>query len=107
MRPDINKPFFFSINHLTKADRIKLFYGVKYNGLIYYLLKTLGVNDCKQLDYNKKIDDLSFDYMCKVISKIEAEYARNPPAEFINFEIFRCLVRLRNPRFDIRTRCNK
>ncbi len=99
MSVDQAKPFFFFVTHITKDDAAKLLYGIKYNGLNYYLYKSHGINDCEQLDHNPKLAEEIFDTMCKVITEIEKEYERTPPLEFINFDIFNCLVRARNPRY--------
>ncbi|MDP9048683.1 MAG: hypothetical protein M3N14_11135 [Bacteroidota bacterium] len=96
-----DKPLFFSVHHIIKAQNVKLIYGVQYNGLRYFLFKTQGVNDCEQLDYHPKLAPDVFNMMCEVITEIEREYKKTPPVEFINFDIFNFMVRTKNPMYDL------
>ena len=94
-----NRPFFFSVKHIIKPFATKLIYGIKYNNLDYFLIKTLGVNDCEHLDSQPRIDQPTYDKICDVITVIEKEYKKTPPIEYINIEIHNILVKLKNPRY--------
>jgi len=97
--PDPNTPYFFSVNHITMPFPTKLIYGIKFKGLIYYLYKSLGIEDCEQLDNHQKLEAGIFKRMCDVITAIEIEYKRIPPIQYINLDIFNILVRADNPGF--------
>lgn len=94
-----DRPFFFSVKHIIKPFATKLIYGIKYNGLDYFLIKTLGVRDCEHLDSQPPIDESTYNKICDVITVIEKEYKKTPPLEFINIEIHNILVKMKNPRF--------
>ena len=96
MTPNDNTPFFFSVKHIIKPHTSKLVYGIRYNETNYFIQKTHGVDDCEQLDENKKLDPKAFKVICDVISEIEKEYKKMPPIEFINMDIFKILARKRN-----------
>ena len=100
MNPINDPPIFFSVKHIITPIKTKLIYGIMYKNLEYFLFKTLGLNDCEQLDSNPKLDIEIFDTMCEVITEIEREYKKIPPLEFINMDIFNILVRVKNPRYE-------
>jgi hypothetical protein len=91
--------FFFSVRHIIKPFATKLIYGIRYNGLDYFLIKTLGINDCEHLDSHPMIDQPAYDKICDVITAIEKEYKKTPPIEFINLELHNILVKMANPRY--------
>ncbi len=45
-------PLFFSVSHIIKPFNTKLIYGVRYRELNYFLLKTLGMKECEQLEHS-------------------------------------------------------
>ena len=94
-----DQPFFFSVKHIIKPFATKLIYGIKYNGLDYFLIKTLGTNDCEHLDSNPVIDQPTYKKICDVITAIEKEYKKTPPIEYINLDIHDILVNMKNPRY--------
>ena len=100
MTPPADQPFFFSVKHIIKPFSTKLIYGIRFNELDYFLIKTFGMNDCDQLDDNARLNAEIFNTMCDVITEIEKEYSKTPPLEFINIDIFNMLVRVKNPRFN-------
>ena len=95
-----DQPFFFSVRHIIKPYATKLIYGIRYNHMDYFLIKTLGVNDCEHLDNHPFIDQGIYDKICDVITAIEKEYKKTPPIEFINIEIHNILVKMKNPRYE-------
>jgi len=94
-----NRPVFFSVKHIIKPFATKLIYGIKYNNLDYFLIKTLGVNDCEHLDSQPMIDQPTYDKICDVITVIEKEYKKTPPIEYINIDIHNIVVKMKNPRY--------
>jgi hypothetical protein len=100
MNPINDQPVFFSVKHIITTVRTKLIYGIRHKDLDYFLYKTLGLNDCEQLDGNPKLDPEVFNIMCEVITEIEKEYKKIPPIEFINMDVFNILVNAKNPRFE-------
>lgn len=96
-----DQPFFFSVKHIIKPFATKLIYGIKYNGLDYFLIKTLGMNDCQHLDTHPMIDQPTYDKICDVITLIEKEYKKTPPIEYINMDIHNVLVKMKNPRYKV------
>ena len=85
--------FFFSVNHIIKPFNAKLIYGIRYRELDYFLLKTFGMEECEQLDNNPQLSPEISHKMCEVITKIEKEYKKAPPLEFINMDVFNILVK--------------
>lgn len=100
MTPDRKMPFFFSVEHITKPYPTKLIYGVRFIGVVYYFMKSIGLDDCVQLDGNPVIDPDIFANICLVITEIENEYKRVPPVETFNLEIHDMLVQAKNPGYD-------
>jgi hypothetical protein len=86
-------PIFFSVSHIIKPYNTKLIYGIKYHELDYFLLKTLGVEDCEQLDNNSRLDPDVLDKICEVITQVEKEYKKAPPLEYINMDVFNILFK--------------
>jgi len=85
--------FFFSVTHIIKPFNTKLIYGIKYGELDYFLLKTLGIEECEQLDNNSRLDAEILDKICEIITQVEKEYKKAPPLEFINMDIFNILFK--------------
>lgn len=86
-------PIFFSVSHIIKPFNTKLIYGVKYQEINYFLLKTLGVEECEQLDNNSRLDENVLNKICEVITQVEREYKKAPPLEFINMDVFNILFK--------------
>ncbi|HEY9002873.1 MAG TPA: hypothetical protein VIM89_16080 [Mucilaginibacter sp.] len=86
-------PLFFSVSHIIKPFNTKLIYGVRYHELDYFLLKTLGIEDCEQLDNNSRLDSEVLYKICEVITQVEKEYKKAPPLEFINMDVFNILLK--------------
>lgn len=86
-------PIFFSVSHIIKPFNTKLIYGVRYRELDYFLLKTLGVEECEQLDNNSRLDADVLNKICEVITQVEREYKKAPPLEFINMDVFNILFK--------------
>lgn len=86
-------PIFFSVSHIIKPFNTKLIYGVRYRELDYFLLKTLGVEECEQLDNNSRLDANVLNKICEVITQVEREYKKAPPLEFINMDVFNILFK--------------
>ena len=84
-------PLFFSVNHIIKPFNTKLIYGIRYHELDYFLLKTLGIEECEQLDNNSRLDAEVLGKICEVITQIEKEYKKAPPLEYINMDVFNIL----------------
>ncbi|MDB5140871.1 MAG: hypothetical protein JWR12_2787 [Mucilaginibacter sp.] len=95
-----NQTCFFSVKHITKELSAKLIYGIHLNTFDYFLSKSLGLNDCEQLDSNPQLDADLLDVICTVITEVENKYKKRPTLELINNEIFRILGRIRNPRLN-------
>jgi hypothetical protein len=87
-----NQPCFFTVNHITKPFSTKLIYGISLNNISYFLAKSLGINDCEQLDSNALLDPGVLNEMCTVITEIELAFRKAPSLEFLNMEIFRKLI---------------
>ena len=84
---------FFSVNHIIKPFNTKLIYGIRYHELDYFLLKTLGIEECEQLDNNSRLAPEVLDKICKIITQVEMEYKKAPPLEFINMDVFNILFK--------------
>jgi hypothetical protein len=100
MKPILNMHFFFSVTQIIKPQGNRIIYGVHYGGQDYFILKSLGMHNCEQLDSKARLNEDVIHTMCKVITTIESDYKKTPPLEFINFDIYSQLVRLQNPDFD-------
>lgn len=86
-------PLFFSVSHIIKPFNTKLIYGIRYHELDYFLLKTLGSEECEQLDNNSRLNPEVLGKICEVITQIEKEYKKPPPLEFINMDVFNILFK--------------
>lgn len=86
-------PLFFSVNHIIKPFNTKLIYGIRYHELDYFLLKTLGAEECEQLDSNSRLAPEVLGKICEVITQVEKEYKKAPPLEFINMDVFNILFK--------------
>jgi hypothetical protein len=84
-------PIFFSVNYIIKPFNTKLIYGIRYNKRDYFLLKTLGMEECEQLDNNSRLDPEILDKICHIITQVEKEYKKAPPLEFINMDVYNIL----------------
>jgi hypothetical protein len=85
-------PFFFSVKHIIKPLSSQLIYVIRFNDLDYFLIKTPGISDCEQLDNQPRFDINILTRICQVISKIERDYKKTPPLEYINMDIFNILA---------------
>jgi len=94
-----NQSYFFSVARITKDYPDKFIYSVLLNVKTYYLSKTIGVNDCHQLDDNPVLDGIVFNELCEILTEIEREYERKPSVDFINQQIFTILGRIRSTKF--------
>jgi hypothetical protein len=94
-----NQSCFFSVARITKEYPDRLVYTISLNNKAYYLSKTIGINDCQQLDANLKLENELFNELCEILTEIELEYQRNPSTDFINQQIFKILGRIRATRF--------
>lgn len=97
MSPNNERSFFFAVKNIIKPFAAKLIYNIRYNNLDYFILKTLNGSDCEQLDSNPRIAPDIFTKICNTILEVEKEYKKTPPLELINIEIFKILLRLRDP----------
>jgi hypothetical protein len=100
MKPILNIRFFFSVTQIIKPHGTRIIYGIHYSGQDYFILKSLGMYNCEQLDNKGRLETEVMETMCRVITTIESDYKKAPPLEFINFDIYSQLVRLQNPDFD-------
>jgi len=87
--------YFFSILHVTRQSGAKLIYGLLLNSEIYYLSKSLGRNDCAQLDNHALLQPDLLDEICGIISTFETAYEKYPSLEFVNEEIIREVAAIR------------
>ena len=88
-----DEPLFFSVSHIIKPFNTKLIYGIRYHELDYFLLKTLGMEECEQLDNNSRLDVEVLDKICEVITEVEKQYKKAPPLEYINMDVFNILFK--------------
>ena len=97
MIPIINnsQTYFFSIVHVTKQPPHKLIYGVLINSESYYLSKTIGIEDCTQIDSRPPLDHALLLEICDIMTRFEVAYQKYPSLEFINEEIIRTLEQIR------------
>ena len=98
MIPIINnsQTYFFSIIHVTKQPPDKLIYGVLINSESYYLAKTIGIEDCIQLDSRPALDHALLLEICDIMTRFEVAYQQYPSLEFINAEIIMALNLIRS-----------
>jgi hypothetical protein len=98
MIPIINnsQTYFFSIVHVTKQPPDKLIYGILINSESYYLSKTIGIEDCTQIDSRPPLDYALLLEICDIMTRFEVTYQEYPSLDFINVEIIRALVQIRN-----------
>jgi hypothetical protein len=94
-----NQSYFFSVVRITKGYPDKLIYSVHLNNRTYYLSKTIGDNDCKQLDCHPILDSIVFKELCEILTEIEHAYQRRPSIDLINQQIFKILGRSKGLRF--------
>ncbi len=92
-----NQTYFFSVSHITSQAGNQLIYGINLNDDPYYFSKTLGANDCKQIDSQTLLDAAVLDELCSIITEIELAYQTRPSLALINLDIFQILGRIRNP----------
>lgn len=92
-----DQPYFFFVSHITTHAGNQLIYGIKLNNDPYYFSKTLGINDCKQIDSHDLLDTAVLDELCSIITEIELAYQTRPSLELINEDICQILGRIRNP----------
>ena len=97
MIPIINnsQTYFFSIVHVTKQPPDKLIYGVLINSESYYLSKTIGIEDCTQIDSRPPLDHALLLEICDIMTRFEVAYRQYPSLEFINVEIIKALDLIR------------
>ena len=95
--PINDRTYFFSVSHITSQADNQLIYGINLNNDAYYFSKTLGVNDCKQLDSHTALDNFVLDELCSIITKIELAHQTRPSLVLINQHIFEILGSRRNP----------
>ncbi|HVS94342.1 MAG TPA: hypothetical protein VHE59_20030 [Mucilaginibacter sp.] len=94
MKPvEDNAEFFFSVKHIIKPHAAKLIYGIRYNEVDFFILKSLALTDCELLDDHLKIAPDTLTRICYVISEIEKGYNKPPPLEWINIDIFNMLMK--------------
>jgi hypothetical protein len=91
-----NLTYFFSIVHVTKLLPDKLIYGVLINSESYYLSKTIGIEDCTQIDSRPPLDHALLLEICDIMTRFEVAYQQYPSLEFINVEIIKALEQIRN-----------
>lgn len=91
-----NQTYFFSIVHITKQPPNKLIYGILINSGSYYLSKTIGMEDCMQLDSNPILDQALLQEICDIMTRFEVFYKEYPSLDFINVEILKALEQIRS-----------
>jgi hypothetical protein len=91
-----NLTYFFSIVHVTKQPPDKLIYGILINSESYYLSKTIGIEDCIQIDSKPPLDQALLLEICDIMTRFEVAYQQYPSLEFINVEIIKALDLIRN-----------
>ena len=89
--------YYFSVIHITRDLPDKMIYGVLINCDHYYLSKSLGINDCMQLDSQPKLIRALLDEMCELLTRFELLYLDYPALEWINLEIIKALALNRCP----------
>jgi hypothetical protein len=92
-----NQTYFFSVSHITRQASNQLIYGIDLNHNSYFFSKTLGINDCRQLDSHAALDPAVLNELCLIITEIELAYQTRPSLAHINLDIFSILGRIRNP----------
>ncbi|MEZ2336837.1 hypothetical protein AB6735_14440 [Mucilaginibacter sp. RCC_168] len=92
-----NQTYFFFVSHITSQAGNQLIYGINLNNDPYYFSKTLGINDCKQIDSHELLDTAVLDELCSIITQIELAYQSRPSLELINEDICQILEKIRNP----------
>jgi len=90
-----NQTYFFSIVHVTKQPPDKLIYGILINLKSYYLSKTIGIEDCAQIDSQPVLDHALLLEICDIMTRFEVAYQEYPSLEFINVEIIKALTLIR------------
>ena len=91
-----NQTYFFSIVHVTKQAPDNLIYGILINSESYYLSKTIGIENCVQLDSKPSLDHSLLLEICDIMTKFEVAYKEYPSLDFINVEIIKTLELMRN-----------
>jgi hypothetical protein len=91
MKPTVNLTFFFSVNQIIRSGNTKYIYGVRFKGHNHFIMKSLGQNDCRQLD-NESLEAEAIKKICDVITRIECDYKASPPLDLINFDIYSILT---------------
>ena len=90
-----HQTYFFSIVHVTRQSPDQLIYGILINSESYYLSKSVGVEDCIQLDSKPLLDHKLFFEICKIITRFEIIHQEYPALEFINIQIIKALDLIR------------
>lgn len=96
-----SQTFFFTVNHITRRDDAKLIYGISLNNLSYYVSKSIGVNDCEQLDSNPVLDQVMMDEICTILSEVENDHKKTPTLAWINQQIFTIRGKMKALSFNI------
>jgi hypothetical protein len=91
-----HRVYFLSIVHVTRQPPDKLIYGVLINSESYYIAKTIGTEDCVQLDSKPALDFALLVEICDIITRFEITYVDYPSLEFINIEIIKTLDQIRS-----------
>jgi hypothetical protein len=91
-----NLTCFFSIVNVTKQPPDRLIYGILINSESYYLSKTIGIEDCSQIDSRPPLDHALLLEICDIMTRFEVAYRQYPSLELINVEIIRALEQIRN-----------
>ena|ERR1700744_4856398 len=73
-----------SIVHITRESAGKFIYGILLGADTYYFSKSLGMNDCLQLDNHPLVNIPLLKEMCETITELEPECAKNLSLELLN-----------------------
>lgn len=84
--------YYFSINHVTKQLPNRRIYGVLINSENYYLSKSVGINNCIQLDSRPLMVHTLLDEIGGILTGFEVLYSKCPELELLNLQIVRTLA---------------
>jgi hypothetical protein len=84
--------YYFSVIHITKQSPDKLIYGILINAENYYLSKSLGIDDCCQLDTQPPLAVGFISEICEILTRFEVLYCDYPGLEQVNLDIIKALA---------------
>jgi hypothetical protein len=88
----------YSVARVTKASPDKFIYSVPIDNQMYFISKSVGADDCAQIDGHLALDTLIFHELCEVLKGIERDCHKRRSLDIINREILNVFHKIRGLR---------